>query len=688
METPAIRQNNPISMDRIKRRMRISSVKFAIVSFVCMVVMLTAFDLAAKDIDLTQISLEELMDVRIRPVTSASKYRQKSFDAPSSISIVTSEEITEFGYRTIGELLQSVRGFYITNDRNYSYGGFRGMNRPGDYSTRILLLLDGVRVNDNVYDSAPLGMDFILDVDLIKRVEIVRGPSYALYGNNAFFTVVNVITKDAEDLGVVEVSVDAGGYDTYKGRLSSGKVFKNGAQMIVSGSLLDSNGQSLYYPEFDSPDQNNGRAVGCDGERSGSLFFKYVFDDITFTSGYVKRSKQIPTAPWEIVFNDPENKSWDERAFADIKINRGINAHLDFTARLTCGLYTYDGDYVYYDDVADENYLNKDEQKGEWWGLDVHFVRKSDRHTFIAGGEYRDNFTLNQKNYDAGSDVYLDDHQNAQNWALFAQDEYQLLSNLNIHAGLRYDHFSTFGDTINPRVAFVFRPHRTTAIKYLAGTAFRAPNAYELYYNDGDFAQKANPDLDNERITSHEVVWEQIFGKYYLYSASLYYFKISDLISQTTDPDDDLLVFLNSDEVEAKGFETGISATYPNNIKFDFSYAFQESKCCNKSAVWTNSPKHLAKLNFSVPLISEKLILGIEEQYTGKLKTLTRASTGNYFITNLTLSGKDIINNMDISASVYNLFDRTYGVPGSDEHHQDVIEQDGMSFRIKATCCF
>ena len=130
--------------------------------------------------DLTQKSLEDLMNVEVASVYSASKYSQKVTEAPSSVSIVTSEQIQLHGYRTLAEILSSVRGFYVSNDRNYTYVGVRGFARPGDYNTRILLMIDGHRINDNVYDQALLGRELPIEVDLIERVEIVRGPSSSL----------------------------------------------------------------------------------------------------------------------------------------------------------------------------------------------------------------------------------------------------------------------------------------------------------------------------------------------------------------------------------------------------------------------------------------------------------------------------------------------------------------------------
>jgi outer membrane receptor for ferrienterochelin and colicins len=637
--------------------------------------------------DLTELSLEELMEVRIEPVYGASKYEQKTMDAPSSVSIITAEDIQKYGYRTLSEILQSVRGFYISYDRNYHYVGIRGFGRPGDYSSRVLLLLDGVKLNDNIFDGAPIGTDFEMDLDLIKRIEVVRGPSYALYGNNAFLVVINVISKSGGDIDGTEVGADIGSFGTYTTRLSFGKQFKQNGQMLISGSLFNSDGQSHYYPEFDTPDQNNGISENNDQDRSGSFFAKYQAQGLALEAAYVKRGKEIPTAPWGLVFNDPRSESWDEKVFLDLKLERHLTRGVDLVSSVTLGGYNYWGDYAYPGEEAGETILNKDDVMGRWWGADLHFTKRFGKHMMIAGGEYHDNFTQDQKNFDVLGDVYLDDNRNSSNWGVFIQDEYALIKDLTLSAGMRYDHFSTFGGTVNPRFAAIYKPLAGTSLKYLFGRAFRAPSVYELYYNDGDISQKASPDLNEETIVSHEVVWEQLIGKYYTGTASLYHFSVKDLISQTTDADD-LLVFENRDEVKASGMEVGMSAAFPNGWSGWMSYALQGSDYMNSDQVWSNSPRQLAKFNVSIPMSREGLFLSIEEQYTGQFNTLSGSSAGKFLLTNMTLSGKNIFPNLDLSASVYNLFDRDYGTPGSDEHEQDLIEQDGISFRAKATYRF
>src|SRR5205814_1495674 len=97
--------------------------------------------------------------------------------------------------------------------------GARGINL-GDFNSRMLLLVDGHRINNNLTDGAFIDTAFILDMDLIDRVEVIRGPGSALYGNNAFFGVINVVTRKGAQLNGLEVSGEYGEFDSYKARVT------------------------------------------------------------------------------------------------------------------------------------------------------------------------------------------------------------------------------------------------------------------------------------------------------------------------------------------------------------------------------------------------------------------------------------------------------------------------------------
>src|SRR5260221_13671473 len=175
---------------------------------------------AVAQAPLRDLSLEDLMKLDAGQVFGASERLQPVLEAPASVSFITAEEIARYGYRTLADILRGVRGMYVTNDRNFSYIGTRGFSKPGDYNSRILLLVNGHRVNDNVFGQAEIGAEFGLDPAVFERVEIIRGPSSSLYGDSAFFAVVNVITRTGGSMAGSTASVEAGSFGTTAVRAS------------------------------------------------------------------------------------------------------------------------------------------------------------------------------------------------------------------------------------------------------------------------------------------------------------------------------------------------------------------------------------------------------------------------------------------------------------------------------------
>lgn len=653
----------------------------------------------ADSADLTTKTLEELMELKVATVYGASRFEQKVTDAPASVTIITADEIAKYGYRSLADILRSVRGFFVTNDRNYSFLGVRGFNRPGDYNTRVLLLVDGHRINDNIYDQAPVGMDFPLDVDLIDRIEVIRGPSSSLYGANAFFGVISIYTVSGDLLDGLEISSSAASRETYTGRISYGDTFWNGLETVVSGSVFTGGGEDrLFYKEFATPATNNGVAVNADGEKAYSLFGKLGWRDLTLTGVYSSRDKHIPTASFGTVFNDRRAKTTDDHGYLDLNYSHTFGNDLSATGRLFYDRYYYHGHYPY--DLSDAGFggiaVNKDTALGEWWGAEAQLTRTFHaRHKLTVGAEFRDNISQEQKNYYTDRTLppslltpILDDDRSSRVWALFFQDEFHLLDNLILNAGVRFDHYDTFGGTFNPRAALIYRPVDTAAIKLLYGEAFRAPNAYELYYNDGGVSVKSNPYLEPEKIRTYEVVYEQYLGEHLRSSVSGFYYRINSLISQQLDPLDGLLVFRNVDKVDAKGAEVEVEGSWSNGLQAKASCTYQDATDLGTGEGLTNSPHVLAKGNLIVPLLRDKLFASPELQYTSSRKTLSGGSTGSFVVANLTLFGKNLLKGLELSGSIYNLFDKKYGDPGGAEHRQDVIRQDGRTFRLKLTYSF
>lgn len=634
--------------------------------------------------DLAEMNIEDLMNVT---VYGASKFDQKLSEAPSSVTIVTDEDIKKYGFRTLADVLRSVRGFYITSDRNYSYIGVRGFNRPGDFNTRILLLIDGHRANDNIYDSATPGTEFPLDIDLIDKIEVIRGPSSSIYGTNAFFAVLNIITKRGRDFRGGEASGSAGSLKTYTGRISAGSIF-SGGDLLVSGSGMDSGGnRRLYYPEFDSPSTNNGIAQNADSDRSYSFFTKASLNDFTLEGLFGSRTKGVPTASYGSLFNDDRTQTIDQRGYVDLKYENNLGERSRIMARVFYDHYKFDGTYIFdYPPVTVLKLLDW----GDWWGAEMQITTTLIRNNKIIGGlEYEDNVRQDQYSYDEDPYfIYLDDKRSSTRWAGYIQDEVVLSKNMLFNAGFRHDHYETFGSSNNPRLSFIYTPLGKTTVKVLYGTAFRAPNVYELYYQDGGISQKANPDLKPEEIQTYEAVLEQYLGESLRFSAAGFRYKTKNLITLEIDPADGLMIYRNTEKVSADGLELELEYLSKSGGRGRISYTAQEVTNDTTGELSLNSPKHLAKLDLSVPILSGKLFAGIEEQFTGRRSTIAGNYTGSFFLTNVTLFSRNLARGVELSGSIYNLFDKRYGDPGSTEHIQDIIEQDGRTYRVKLTYAF
>lgn len=653
------------------------------ISTLCVSVVLAAEPGAKSLKNLKSLDVEDLMDIPV--VQGASKYEQKVTDAPSSVSIVSRDQIKKFGYRTLADILRSVRGFYLNYDRNYGYIGLRGFNRPGDYGGRVLLLVDGHRMNDPLYDGAQPESDFILDVDLIDRLEVIRGPGSSLYGNNAFFAVINVITRKGRDLDGVELAGRAGSFDRYDARASFGKRFENGVEMLLSGSYFESSGQKrLFFKEFDRPETNRGIAENLDGDSNHRLFGSLTYGDFSFRGAYVSRNKDVPTAAYGAEFNDPNFATLDERYFAEMTYAHQFANELEVNARLYYDWYDYRGTYPfnYSGEPRGPITLNRDDDEIAWWGGELQLTKRLfAQHRLTGGIEYRDNYLVRHRNFDLAPFAEYDGIDTSSRiYSFYVQDEYQILPELSINAGVRYDYLSFHGDTVNPRVAAIYNPWENSTFKLLYGEAFRAPNEFERSFVSTLY--RANPNLQPETISTYELIWEQYLPHNIRFSLSGFFNQIEGLISQQTDADG-LIFYDNVANAETKGLDVELEAKSDSGWLGRISHTWQHTEDVERGSTISNSPAHVTKFNLIAPLYRDKLFAGAELQYTSEVKTLTGNTLDGYWLANLHLFSQRIVPGLDLSAGIFNLFDHDYRLPGAEEHQQDAITQDGRTYQVR-----
>lgn len=634
--------------------------------------------------DLTELSLEELLEIPIRTVYAAAKEEQSTLAAPSAVTIVDARAIETQQYRTLADVLRGVRGVYVTDDRNYERLGMRGFAPPGDYNSRALLLVDGHRVNDNLYGTASIGLDFPLDVDLIERVEVIRGPGSSLYGSNAFLGVIDVRTRSGADVDGLELSGEAGSFDLWRSRATFGRELPGGGDLLLSATLFASDGPRLSYDEFTST-PSGGVTSGTDDEQGYNLFAQLARGPFELQGAYVSREKGIPTGSFGTVFDDPDNQTVDERGWLALSAEQAEPGRYELRGRLSYDRYYYRGTYVYDESGSGgpPDAHNLDRGWGSWWSGELELALLAlERQRLTLGLEFRDELRMDQANYDATT-VFLDDEREGYALGLYAQDELTLSAGLLLSAGLRADRYDTFGSTLNPRLALIHRPDEESSWKLVYGSAFRPPNAYELYYEDG-FSQKANPDLEPETIDTLEGIHERYFGaRRWRLATSLYWNHIEELITQTIDAGDGLLVFENASEAEGVGLELELEHRFENDSRVQANWAWQRTEDDDGERL-VNSPEHVLQLQADTPLVDEHLRLALELRALDQRRTLTGETPG-FALLDLALSSSELLPGLSASLAVENVFDTEYADPVGPELVQDALDQDGRTLLVRLT---
>ena len=616
-------------------------------------------------------------------VEAAALHAQSLEEAPASVTVITATDIRKFGYRTLGEALAGVRGLYVSYDRVYHYVGVAGFSIPGDYNTRFLVMLNGHPLTENIYNSNGFfGQDFGLDLDLVQRIEIIRGPSSALYGSNGILANINVVTKSPVDLNHLRASSESDTFGENKIALSSSLYLGRGANLLISGSFFHHTGQDLYFPQFDFPQTNFGWARGRDGEQGYHTFANLIWKDWNITAYFNDRRKMPPVAWADSVFDDPGSRVRDSRNFISATWTHNIDAGRELRWQFYYDNYRYDDrfDYARTDGGLDDI---RSLSRGDWVGSELTYRFSIPRLGDLILGTQA-NFDLRnlQKSIQAAPqyDLLTEINEPDRSYALFAQQEWNLSRRLKAYLGLRFDDSVNFGHFVSPRLALVYQKSPRTIYKLVYGRPYRNPSTFERYYDDNGYSQFANPALGKETAHTFEISAERKLP----HDASLlvdgYHYRASNMI-RAVSLAGNVQQYINASEDHSTGIEAELRGKLPGAFEAAASFAFNVANDIGVQDSLPNSPRKIGKLLVARSFWKDKLTVSSGTQYLSRRETLSSGFTRPVVLEDITFSTRRLHPCFDIRIGVRNLLNWSFEAPVY--LAIDRMRQDGRSVFVK-----
>jgi len=671
-------------------------------------------DLAVSEMEnYFELSPVELANL---PVEIASGSARPLVKAAGVTTVITAEQILAMGATDLNQVLETVPGFHVsidplTNDPVYSV---RGVRNPD--GSQVLLLLDGTRL------SVPfLGTRtsiFRMPTQNIQRIEVIRGPGSAIYGADAFAGVINIISKRAKDLSGTTLGGRVGNFDSQSAWIQHGAQW-SGWDVAASLQYQHSNGDKGRIIESDSQSQID-RTLGTRASLApGSVDSRFelwnaqlglqrkhwdlkfwaskqndvgVRDGIGAAldpNGYYEAENYLGDVRFssEDYFDDLEIQAHLSYLYSNFKsllhvfpnntrLPIGADGNVDFIN--PAGLSTFPDGLI--GTPGRKQHIPSIELIGIYDALDDHLLRVS------AGYRYEAIDTNARQNFGPGildgsqavvtgvltdvSDtpfIYLKDTDRSI-WSFSVQDEWVFASDWLLTAGLRYDYYTDFGSTVNPRVALVWSATDTLTTKLLYGRAFRAPSFSEQG-NINNPVLLGNPDLDPETINTVELAFEYIPQSNLSTGINLYYYHISDLIRPTPDPGATTATVQNAGDQQGYGFELEWDWQIIDQFGINGNYAWQYSRDQRLKERVAGVPEHqlfvAADWNFLPQWLFHAQLNWIGQR--SRMSGDTRSRLDDYAIVDLTLRRKNLFEYFDLAASVRNLGDenaRETGAPG------------------------
>jgi iron complex outermembrane receptor protein len=546
------------------------------------------------------------------------------------------------------------------------FAGVRGFQRPGEWNARILVLEDGRPTNDIIYGQSNLDMDFVLPMEAVKQVEVVRGPGSALYGTNAVFGVINQVTKDGSDINGVQAKVEGGTGDTAHGNFLFGQKFENGWDVVADFSGYSSQGNNdIIYDGVTDAAHNYGHIGDSDYEGVYSGFLKARKGDFTFeidNAGRVKdNSAAIYLTSW---FNTGD--MYERRTNATFKFDHDFSDTESLHAMVYYGHYHYFQTLPYAPAPPTPANLYVTEGQDDWVGEQIHYDwQMTKAFHLLVGAEGTQSLYILQEDHDSlqGSVLHVPSSYNSA--AIFTEGELKATSWLTVTAGVRLDQVQRIGSSVSPRLAAVITPTNQDTFKALYGRAFRDPNLYELEYNDPG-SNTPNPNLRPEVVDTFEGIWDREFKNGWSTTLDAYLWRMSDAMEDNVLANGSVET-QNVGTLWANGVETEVDRRWTNGASFRAYASYNQAESNGNSL--THSPNWIVGISTAIE-IYKNTFLSIEPQIVAPMKSSLGTYTSPSFVTNIVLTSRDIFRGWTFQAGAYNVFSNYARLPGEGPGNQ------------------
>lgn len=651
---------------------------------------------AARADELWDLSLDELGKIRITSLASGT--RTPVDKAAGVASVITADDILAMGATDLDQVLESVPGLHVTrSDQAYTPRYvMRGITST--YNAQTLVLVNGIPITSlfvgnrsNVWGGMPLRA--------VARIEIIRGPGSALYGADAFAGVINIITKSRQELEGTQVVARAGSFDTQAVSLEhGGGVAGFDVGLVVEAETTDgwtetvAQDRQTLFDQFYGSNASLAPGPVSTGKKMVEARLDVARGDSRLRLGYQGRY-DMGTGVGIFQALDPSGQAASERFNADYTWSRqdltpdwGLEARVSYylgtqelqdVRLLPPGTTVPDGSmtlHTYPDGLQGNPGFREDNVRADlnsrYDGFANHVVR-------LGAGVYRgDMFEVTEtKNFYADlsprpgledvsdtAEAYLPERDRKSIYA-FAQDEWKLAEAWQLTSGLRYDHYSDFGDTTNPRLALVWAPTNRMSTRLLYGRAFRAPALVELFTTSNPVAL-GNPDVKPETLDSYELAFSHNVSSDLFYTANVFYYRIEDLI--TFMPTGlGTIQAQNSGGRRGKGLELEADYTPVDALRLLFNFSMQRSENEGTGQPVGEAPEQEAYARGEWALRPGWQLAG-QLTWNGEMPRApgdTRAPVADTTVVDLTLRRHDLVAGLDLAASVRNVFDEEVREP-------------------------